>query len=270
MIHFFLDIETIPAQDAAVQARYADDARQHFKVPATLTKEQAAQDLGIIDKDLIKSSSKDKLLAQWQSEFKDQAIHTLAQEAWRKTALDGALGHLCVIGYAIDAEPPMALSSADPADEALLLRSFFNVIEHTCQIRPHEKITFIGHNLIDFDLRFLFQRAVILAVQPPAQLPLCAKPWDERLYDTLQRWGSQRGGSLDKISKACGLQGKGEINGSMVWPYVQAGRLDDIANYCKHDIELTRQLYLRMTFQTSLPSTAGEQHNHTDIQQNAS
>jgi len=55
---------------------------------------------------------------------------------------------------------------------------------------------------------------------------------------------------LYKLCRALGVESpKGEIDGSRVWEYVKAGRLYDVAEYCKKDVEATRQVYKRMTFQ---------------------
>ncbi|EJO27421.1 hypothetical protein, partial [Achromobacter marplatensis] len=71
MTHVYLDIETLPdMREGALQA-FIDDAKENFKAPSTLTKEQAAADLGLTDKDQIKFTSKDAMIAQWVSTFKE-------------------------------------------------------------------------------------------------------------------------------------------------------------------------------------------------------
>jgi hypothetical protein len=41
------------------------------------------------------------------------------------------------------------------------------------------------------------------------------------------------------------------MDGSMVWPMVQEGKFDEVANYCMSDVEAVRAIHKRMTFQTS-------------------
>ena len=224
MINIYLDIETIPAQSSAVR----DEIIAGIKAPATHKKPES--------------------IAAWLEENRESE----GDSAWRKSSFDGAHGHVCVIGWAIDDEPAKELHISgiqDMPQEILLLAAFSAEMDKVCKARPNERPRFIGHNLVEFDLKFLFQRSVVLGVKPSPQIPFQCKPWDDAVYDTMLKWGAHRGGSLDKISKACGLKGKGDIDGSMVWDYVRDGRIDEVAEYCKSDIDMTRALFKRMTFQ---------------------
>ena len=120
----------------------------------------------------------------------------------------------------------------------------------------HRRPVFVGHNLVGFDLRFLFQRSVMLGIRPPIWMPVNPKPWDESVFDTMTAWsGFGNRVSLDKLCRAFGIAAKGseigeEIDGSMVWNFVQAGRIADVAKYCAGDIERTREIHKRLTFQS--------------------
>jgi len=221
-MNIVIDIETCPAQNPKVR----DEIAAGITHPGNI--------------------SKPETIAAWNEEKKPAAV----EEAWRKTSFDGALGHICVIGVSFDDEPPISLYSRDwVQDEPVILEKLFTILDNKISWHPNVRPTFIGHNLIDFDLRFIFQRAVVLGVKPSRHVPFNAKPWGNEVYDTMQQWGGTRGGSLDKITKAIGLGGKGDIDGSMVWDYVRDGRIQEVAEYCKNDVELTRSLYKRMTFQ---------------------
>lgn len=217
-----LDIETCPAQDPKVREEIAAT----IKPPANYTKPET--------------------IAKWMEENKEAETET----AWRKTSFDGAYGHICVIGVALDDAAPVAIYSENwHQDEASCLRNLFMTVDAWCAASPNVRPVFVGHNLVEFDFRFIFQRAVVLGVKPSRHLPLHAKPWDDSVFDTMTRWsGLKVGGSLNKITKALGLEGKGDIDGSKVWDYVRDGRIAEVAEYCKRDIELTRSLYRRMTF----------------------
>jgi DNA polymerase elongation subunit (family B) len=116
--------------------------------------------------------------------------------------------------------------------------------------REFQDNVFIGHNLIGFDLKIIKQRAMILGIKPPSNIPFNAKPWDSSPFDTMLQWDARNFVKLDKIAKAFGLQGKnGE--GCKVYEWWQAGKFDKIADYCASDVELTYQVYKRMTWQTS-------------------
>jgi len=109
----YMDIETIPSQNPEVKEEFLKFYKENLKAPSTLTKEQAAIDLGMTDKEEIKFTSKDSMLAKWVEVKGAEAAVLAADEAWRKTSFDGGLGHICVIGFAIDDEPTQELHKND-------------------------------------------------------------------------------------------------------------------------------------------------------------
>src|SRR6478672_12594621 len=158
MTRIIIDIETCPAQDPAVR----NDIAVTIEPPGNISKAET--------------------IAAWHAEKKPAAV----EEAWRKTAFDGALGHICVIGVAFNDEPPVSLYFENWAqDEAKLLARFFSIVDERIWEHPNVRPTFIGHNIIDFDLRFLFQRAVMLGVRPSCHIPFSAKHWDDSVFDTM-------------------------------------------------------------------------------------
>jgi len=219
-----IDIETCPAQDPAVLANFIAT----IEPPAQYKKPES--------------------IAEWKKEQGQAA----AEEKWRKTSFDGALGHICVIGVAVDSEPAQTIYSENwLADESAMLRRFFDFIDAECAKHPNVRPVFIGHNLVEFDLRFIFQRAVVLGVKPSVHIPFNARPWgDSNVYDTMTAWaGARNTVSLDKLSSVLTGAGKGDMDGSMVWDAVKDGRIAEVAKYCADDVEKTRQVYRRMTFQ---------------------
>lgn len=219
-----LDIETCPAQDPSVLANFL----ANIEAPAQYKKPES--------------------IAEWIKENGPAA----AEEKWLKTSFDGALGHICVIGVAVGDAPAKSFYSKEwHASEAYVLRQFFDFIDAECAKHPNVRPVFVGHNLVEFDLRFIFQRAVVLGVNPSAHIPFNARPYDDRyVYDTMIQWAGIRNTvSLDKLGEVLTGTGKGEMDGSKVWNAVKAGRIDDVAKYCCDDVEKTRQVYRRMTFQ---------------------
>lgn len=181
-------------------------------------------------------------IAEWLRENREAE----AEKAWLNTSFDGGLGQICVIGWAIGDEPPMSYQVSDlsPAAETKLLEDFF------CVILDANPGHFIGHNIIGFDLKMLWKRAMVLGVKPPWIFPRNPKPWSEAVSDTMLMWDPDQraGNSMDKICRLLGIPGKGAISGADVWPMVQAGRFDEVAAYCKGDVRRTRAMYRRMTF----------------------
>ena len=67
----------------------------------------------------------------------------------------------------------------------------------------------------------------------------------------MQIWAGR--GNRIKLAELCEILGipspKDGIDGSQVWDYVQSGRIEEVAEYCKKDVIATREAYNRMTFQ---------------------
>lgn len=255
-MNIFLDIETIPGQAPGLRESFIAEAQANFKAPSGLTKEKAAADLGITDTFEFKATSKDEMIARWEKYFAGTKAVEVGEENWRKTSFDGAHGQICVISAAIDdAEPVTFYRGYWANEEGDLLREFFafvtNSYNSSCRTHP----VFVGHNLLAFDLRFIFQRAVMLQIKPPACIPFNARPWDATVFDTMIQWaGVGNRVSLDKLCKVFGIDGKGseigeEMDGSKVWDMVGSGRIADVAKYCAGDVERTRAIYKMLTFQ---------------------
>jgi len=231
-VNIYLDIETIPGQAPGLKEQIAEGITPpgNYKKPETI--------------------------AQWEAEQKP----ALVEQAWRGTAFAGDIGEVVCIAWAVDDEPAQVTFRGLPGQahdypEADVLGLFFAVLKGASQQRHGRLPTFIGHNVREFDLRFLFQRAVILGVRPAFPLPHNAGPGSDRVYDTMEAWAGWRNRvSLDRLCKALGIPCKGAelggeaIDGSKVWDFVQAGRIEDVAAYCKADVERVRAVHRRLTF----------------------
>lgn len=254
----FIDIETIPDQRPGALDSFIAEARENFKAPSGLTKEQAAKDLGLTDANEIRFTSKDVMLERWADCFCAERAGEVGEAGWRKTSFDGARGQVAVIGVALNDSSPVSIWSEDWRSndaEANLLSEAFRYIAAAFDPSRNTRPRFIGHNVVAFDLRFLFQRAVILGVQPPMFLPRNPRPWDDCVFDTMVEWaGVGNRVSLDTLCRSLGIPGKGseldgeEIDGAKVWDFVRDGRIADVATYCAADVERTRAIYRRMTF----------------------
>ena len=100
-------------------------------------------------------------------------------------------------------------------------------------------------------MKIIRQRSIVLGIRPRSNMPFDAKPWDTNPFDTLVQWDSDRQKmiSLDKLAKALGIQGKSDIDGSMVYGMWKEGKFDEIAQYCADDVRMVRDVYKRITFQ---------------------
>lgn len=192
--------------------------------------------------------SKPETIAKWEQESKPAAI----DEAVAKTGIDGAFGRVCVIGWAVDDGAVRTVQSA--TDESAVLVEFWEeMLSDAPQAGLFDTVV-CGHNVSAFDLRFLIQRYMINRLRPPAiiQRAADAKPWESnKVFDTMVQWAGVGGRvSLDKLCLAFGIESpKGDIDGSKVAQAVADGRIEEVAAYCARDVEATRAIHKRMTYQ---------------------
>jgi hypothetical protein len=107
----------------------------------------------------------------------------------------------------------------------------------------------VGHNIIGFDLPFVFQRCLVQAIQVRPFVNLA--DYNVRgVFDTMHRWwlGARKHVSLDDVAWALGIESSktSEVEGSKVFDLYQAGKLDLIREYNLNDVRVTRKVYERM------------------------
>lgn len=158
-----------------------------------------------------------------------------------KTTFDGAFGRICCISYGINYGKLITLSG----DEKKILQEFWQVAKNID--------LFVGFNIIDFDMRFIYQRSVIWGVKPTKELSF-ARYRSFPMYDIMyewSKWNMQDKISLDTLAKALGLPSSkgGAIEGKDVAKAFEDGRIKEICEYCEKDVELTRKLYKKITFE---------------------
>jgi len=66
------------------------------------------------------------------------------------------------------------------------------------------------------------------------------------LMDYVADFGAAKPSKLDVIARLCGMPGKVGIAGHDVGPYVHAGRIEEVRNYCLCDVVQTAGIFLRV------------------------
>ncbi len=107
----------------------------------------------------------------------------------------------------------------------------------------------VGHNIIGFDLPFIFQRCLVHCISARPLVDL--REFNVRgVFDTMHHWwlGARRFVSLDDVAWALGIESSktDTVEGSKVFDLYQAGRLSEIREYNLNDVRLTRKVYERM------------------------
>jgi len=162
-------------------------------------------------------------------------------EIIKKLSLAAVTSRLLCLAYAL--EPPTdSPVEVIHGEEAEILQKFWQLATETN--------LFVGHNVLDFDLRFIYQRSIINQIKPSREISF-GRYRNNPVYDTMHewsKWGRERI-SLDLLSRALGIPSPKEgLDGSKVYPYYCAGKLPEICEYCQRDVETVRQVYRRMTF----------------------
>lgn len=218
MSYLYLDIETIPAQTEAAKARIASTV----KAPGNIKKPES--------------------ILAWEKDSKEAAV----QEAIDKTSFDGGLGHVCCIGWAIDDSSTVSVCMDGDKAESEILGLFFAIMENASGVYGKAP-TIVGHYVSGFDIRFLTQRAIVLGIKLPHWWPHEAKPWGNEIFDTMVKWAGAKGTvSLDNLCFALGIEGKGDVDGSMIAQMFKDGKHEEIATYCRQDVERGRQVHKKM------------------------
>ena len=159
----------------------------------------------------------------------------------KKLSLSAITARILCLGYAVEppGESPIHVIHGDERD---ILESFWRLAA--------DIELFVGHNILDFDLRFIYQRSIIQRIRPSREIPF-ARNRSAPVYDTMHewtRWGRDAI-SLDLLCRALGLESpKQMLDGSKVYPYYCDGKLAEICEYCQRDVETVRRVYRRMTF----------------------
>lgn len=188
----------------------------------------------------------------------DPPTDPMKDDAQLKTSLNGDFGRILCIGNVDETqvggiERGVIGWDADQktfhCDEHLMLTEFWLRMK---TFRPNvDRI--VGHNIFDFDLKFILKRSVIHGVRPTVDLSF-ARYRNQPIFDTMcewERWSYGPKASLDTLAKALGLESskQGGINGSQIYYLYQAGEHQAIHDYCLRDVELTRAIYKRMVFE---------------------
>ncbi|MDQ6653222.1 MAG: ribonuclease H-like domain-containing protein, partial [Acidobacteriota bacterium] len=107
----------------------------------------------------------------------------------------------------------------------------------------------VGHNIIGFDLPFLFQRCLAHCISARPLVDL-GEYRVRGVFDTMHAWwlGAKRFVSLDDIAWALGIESSktATVEGSKVFDLYQAGKLAEIREYNLNDVRVTRKVYERM------------------------
>ena len=134
-------------------------------------------------------------------------------------------------------------------NEKLLLQDFITALQK--MEMNHNKWSFTGHNIKEFDIPFICRRLLINNLGIPAFLDFQnMKPWETNMIDTFQYWrfgDYKHYTSLKLLAAALHVPSpKDDIDGSMVGDvYWKEKNLQRIVTYCEKDVITTGNIILR-------------------------
>jgi predicted PolB exonuclease-like 3'-5' exonuclease len=208
-------------------------------------------------------------------ELSDSEVAEFAFQKQRAKSGNDFLPHylqrVIVISYVLrDGERFLVRSLAEPEnDEAQIIQRFFDGVE---KFTPQ----LVSWNGGGFDLPVLHYRGLIHGACAPRYWDMGEGDYrDSRdfkwnnyigryhmrhldLMDLLAMYQPRAAAPLDQLAKLMGLPGKQVMAGDAVWDAWQAGRIDDIRNYCETDVVNTYLVYLR--FQLMRGAITADEH----------
>ncbi|MCP9766358.1 3'-5' exonuclease [Lacihabitans sp. LS3-19] len=134
-------------------------------------------------------------------------------------------------------------------DEKQLLLDFKKLIE---EHQAKDALILCAHNGREFDFPYLCRRMLINGIKLPNVLDITAKkPWEVQHIDTLEFWkfGDYKNyTSLDLLASVFDIPGsKSLMDGSEVnTNYYHQNNLQKITEYCREDVVVLAQLYLKL------------------------
>lgn len=145
--------------------------------------------------------------------------------------------------------PTLRIKSFADDDEHAVLVQFKELVEERFR---NERLSLVAHNGKEFDFPYICRRMLIHDIPIPELLQIRGKkPWEINHLDTMELWkfgDVKHYTSLETLAAVFGIEtSKDDLEGSMVNDtYYRQNDLDRIAQYCKRDVSVTAQVFLRL------------------------
>jgi len=214
---------------------------------------------------------KDLKLGYMRLEQQQRYLEDIAAEeerVYQLGSLSATSGRILSIAVHVGSVPgfPVDSSSNNQSEHAFGIDSEGNEQEETDALKEFLALMsdfdpqcdlLVGHNLINFDLPFIFQRCLAnnIVVKPFVDL---SEFNVQGVYDTMRGWwlGGRNRVALDDVAWALGLESSktSAVEGSRVFELYQAGKLAEIREYNLNDVRVTRKVYEHMTAIWSAPA----------------
>lgn len=182
---------------------------------------------------------KAETIAEW---YKNDAP-ALAEEQWRRGALDSMKGEILCIGWSCEDREGVECG----ANELETMTLFESVVSDIMG-RYKQIPTFVGWNIDAFDVPFLWRRAIRYGIKPLRDA-FNRNRYKGNSIDLMTVWQADFKDyrKLSDVAAFLGIEDKSNgIDGSMVYDLYKEGRIEEIKEYCKADVQTVREIYDRI------------------------
>lgn len=153
-------------------------------------------------------------------------------------------------------QPGLRIKAFGSKNELEILEDFKELIDNKLDA---DNLILCAHNGKEFDFPYLCRRYLVNMLEIPIALQISGKkPWEIKHVDTMEMWkfGDRRHyTSLDLLAAIFDIDSsKNNIDGSLVNKvYYQDDDLEKIIEYCKQDVLVTANLFLRLNLMPVIP-----------------
>lgn len=199
------------------------------------------------------SASVQKLWSK-KSKFITTKEKPLPENVYDRAGIYAEFGKIISIsvGYFVSNNKAKSLRIKDftSHDEAFILQEFNELINNKFK---RKNVILCAHNGKEFDFPYIARRMIVNHIKLPECLKLSGKkPWEIPHIDTMEMWkfgDYKHYTSLELLASIFEIPtSKDDIDGSQVYAvYYYDNDLSRIAKYCKKDVAVLAQVYLKLT-----------------------
>lgn len=189
-----------------------------------------------------------------KAKFLKDAEDKTAEELYERAGIYAEFGKIIsiAVGYFVPKDTEalnFRIKAYSNHDEKALLEDFSLLLNEHFNTK---KIRLCAHNGKEFDFPYIGRRMLINQLPIPEPLNLSGKkPWEVPHIDTMELWkfgDYKHFTSLDLLAALFDVESsKDDIDGSQVYGvYYQEKNLERIAKYCKRDVMVLAQVFMRL------------------------
>ncbi|OEK05811.1 3'-5' exonuclease [Roseivirga misakiensis] len=204
-------------------------------------------------------SDRFKTLWEKKAKFLDKSGLLTPADLYQQAGIYAEFGKIVsiAVGYFTKEDnPKLRIKAFSNDNEKDLLKEFSSLIS---QKFDSESLRLCAHNGKEFDFPYLSRRLIINNLPVPEVLSLSGKkPWEIKHLDTMEMWkfgDYKHFTSLELLAAILNIESsKDDIDGSQVNEvYYGENDLERISEYCKRDVVVLAQVFLRLNQMPTLP-----------------